>query len=107
MFGLGGGQGGPWGRLSDRDRGDEEDAFAMAPSANVSMMDLNGSPEVSRYGGPGAGLDSPELGKKWNGSYSASGESLHWQPPLDKMERSSRNESEEDSDEKDRAYVKV
>ena len=109
MFGLGGGQSGPWGRLSDRDRGEEDDAFAMAPSANASTVDLNASPEQSRYGGPGsaAGPDSPDLSKRWNPAFAASGESLNWQPPPLEKHQMPNNENDEDSDEKDRGYVKV
>lgn len=78
--GVGGGAR-KWGRLGD----EEEDAFNIPNSTNVSMLDLNGQ-------------DSPELEKnRYLGNpYTASGESIAWQPqPPEKGERVN-NEDEED-----------
>ena len=65
----GSGQGaGAWGRLGDHE--DDDDPFAAAPSANVSMVDLND---------PQGGRLSPELGKgSYSRAYAASGESINW-----------------------------
>lgn len=66
----------PWGRLRGEEVEDEydeyDDAFAMAPSTNVSMISLHGD---------GDGRGSPEIKRNWNPYYAASGESLDWQHP--------------------------
>ena len=70
MGAVGGGAGakGAWGRLGDHE--DDDDPFAAAPSANVSMVDLND---------PQGGRLSPELGKgSYSRAYAASGESINW-----------------------------
>lgn len=84
----------PWGRLRDSEQeADEQDAFALSPNTNLSVMDLNtnsSSPELpkyTRYGGSelAPGQSSPELQldpdskRYYNPVYAASGETVNWQ----------------------------
>jgi hypothetical protein len=83
----------------------EEDAFDMAPSTNVSMMDLNDQANRPHHGHGSAGLGLEAgygIGRKWNPVYAASGESLNFTdttlPTLDKGRHEQHDEEEYDDD---------